>query len=259
MRLNGKVAIVTGSSRGIGKGIAEAFAKEGCKLVINARSLERAEKVASIIRERGSEAIAIEADVTQRKAVESMVQKTVKTFGRVDILVNNAGTGLIRKSEEITEEEWNNLLNLNLTSVLICSQCVFPIMSSQKEGRVVNITSMLGGAPLPLRVAYCVSKAAANMLTKIMAIEWAKYNITVNAIAPAYIKTELIQDLIQRKVMQETDLARRTPMGRMGNVNDVTGAAVFLASDEARYITGEIMHIDGGWLSYFGWEPASGK
>jgi NAD(P)-dependent dehydrogenase (short-subunit alcohol dehydrogenase family) len=257
MRLKGKVAIVTGSSKGIGKGIAEAFAKEGCKVVINARAKERAEQVASIICGRGGEAIAIEADVTQRKSAENMVEQTIKAFGRVDILVNNAGTGLIRKSEEITEEEFNGLLRLNLTATLICSQCVFPKMSSQKEGRVINITSMLGEAPLPLRVAYCVSKAGANMLTKIMAIEWAKYNITVNAIAPAYIKTELIQDLIQRKVMKDTDLVRRTPMGRMGNVDDVTGAAVFLASDEARYMTGEIMHIDGGWLSYFGWEPAS--
>lgn len=259
VRLNGKVAIVTGSSKGIGEGIVEAFAKEGCKVVVSARHLEGAEGVASSIRARGNEAIAVEADVTQRRAVEKMVQKTIEIFGGLDILVNNAGTGLLRKVEEITEEEWNQILKVNLTATLICSQCVFPIMSSKKGGRIINITSILGEASLPLRVAYCVSKAGANMLTKIMAVEWAKYNINVNAIAPAYIKTELVQNLIQKNILNEFDLSRRTPLGRIGNVDDVTGAAIFLASDEARYITGEIMHIDGGWLSYAGWDPASGK
>jgi 3-oxoacyl-[acyl-carrier protein] reductase len=259
MRLKGKIAIVTGSSRGIGKGIAEAFAKEGCKVAINARNLERAEIVASSIRSKGNQAIALEADVAQRHAVEKMVKQTVETFGRVDILVNNAGSGHLRGVEQIREDDWNEILKLNLTAILISSQCVFAYMSSKKEGRIINMTSMLGAASLPLRAAYCASKAGANMLTKIMAIEWAKYNITVNAIAPGYIKTDLVQNLIDKNILNEFDLAKRTPLGRIGNVDDVTGAAVFLASHQSGYITGEIMHIDGGWLSYAGWEAASGK
>jgi NAD(P)-dependent dehydrogenase (short-subunit alcohol dehydrogenase family) len=259
MRLNGKVAIVTGSSKGIGRGIAEAFAREGCKVVINARSLERAENVASSIRARGSQAIAAEADVTHRPDIERMVQKTIEAFGRLDILVNNAGISMVRPAAEITEADWNQALKLNLTVHLLCAQCVFPIMSRQEGGRIINITSVLGKGALPGRVAYCVSKAGANMMTMVLAVEWAKYKINVNAIAPAYIRTELVQELLQKNVMKESDLVGRTPLGRLGDVQDVAGAAVFLASDEARYITGTILRIDGGWLPYAGWEPASGK
>jgi len=183
-----------------------------------------------------------------------MVQKTIEAFGRIDILVNNAGVPMVCPAIELKEEDWDKALTTDLKAYFLCSQAIAKIMIPQRKGKIINITSMLGETVVPGRIAYTVSKAGADMLTKALAVEWAKYHINVNAIAPGYVMTEWIEDLIKKGVLKEDTLIRRTPLKRLPQVEDVSKAAVFLASNESDYITGEILRVDGGWVLYGGWD-----
>lgn len=244
-KLAGKVAIVTGSSRGIGKAIAERFAGEGARLTINwTQGEKRAGEVVDGITGRGGEAISVRADVSKSGDVRDLVRATVDHYGRVDILVNNAGVMVSKSVLETTEEEWDRTIDVNLKGAYLCSKEVVPIMQRQKYGRIVNISSNSGlYHPTAMRFTeYVTSKAGMNGLTKAMALALGPY-ITVNAICPGWIKTEMIEGTdpaVEQRILDETAL------GRWGSPDEVAGAAVFLVSKDADFITGELLIVAGG-------------
>lgn len=250
MKLEGKVAIVTGASKGIGKGIALRYAQEGAAVVLASRSLNLLEAIARQINEKGGQALAIEVDVAQYASVSQMIEKTCEFFGRVDILVNNAGIAMAAPSEELSLADWQRALDTDLSGVFYGCQCAARKMMAQGGGCIINITSVYGLVAAPGRAAYCASKAACNMLTKVLAIEWAKKNIRVNAIAPGYIRTELVQGVIAKGMLPVRAIEKRTPLGRIGEVEDILALAVYLASDESSFMTGSVINIDGGWEAY---------
>jgi 3-oxoacyl-[acyl-carrier protein] reductase len=243
--LEGKVAIVTGSSRGIGKAIAERFAAAGAKLTVNWTQGEaRADEVVEGIKRQGGEAISVRADVSRSADVRDLVKATVDRFGRVDVLVNNAGVMVSKSLLETTEEEWDRTIDVNLKGAYLCSKEVVPIMQSQKYGRIVNISSNSGlYHPSAMRFTeYVTSKAGMNGLTKAMALALGPY-ITVNAICPGWIKTEMIEGTdpaVEQRILDETAL------GRWGSPEEVAGAALFLVSRDADFVTGELFIVAGG-------------
>ncbi len=251
MRLEGKVAIVTGGSRGIGKAIALAFAREGADVVVAVdRDIKGAKDVIAEVERIGRRGLVVRADVSRKGEVDEMVEKTVDEFGKIDILVNNAGIAQVIPSLEVEESEWRRVIDINLSGVFYCSQAAGKVMARQMEGNIINIASISGAAAYPMRAAYCSSKSAVIMLTKVLAIEWAKYNIRVNAIAPGYVETKLVQDLVSRGVLDVEALKRRIPMRRLAKPEEIAKVAVFLASDDSSYITGETIFVDGGWMAY---------
>jgi 3-oxoacyl-[acyl-carrier protein] reductase len=251
--LKGQVALVTGSSRGIGRGIARVFAKEGSMVIVNSRSPDRAEAVAREIIEEGGQAFPIGADVTDANAVQGMVEQSIERFKRIDILVNNAGITFIRPAEDLTEEEWDRAVATDLKAYFLCSQAVGRTMIRNGGGNIINITSILAERALPQRLPYCVSKAGANMLTMVLALEWARHNIRVNAIMPGFVATGLVPDRIDKKTFDREAIIQKSPLQRLAKVEEVADAAVFLVSKEAAFITGTCLRVDGGWLAYGGW------
>lgn len=251
MVLKGKVAIITGASKGIGKGIAQRYAREGAAVVLASRSKDLLVAAAGEINASGGRALALELDVTDHKSVESAVCQTVAHFGRLDILVNNAGISMAHPSEKLTPEDWERAIRTDLSGLFFgCQSAARQMMAQGEGGCIINITSMYGVCAAPMRAAYCSSKAAANMLTKVLACEWADRNIRVNAIAPGYIRTELVEGVIEKGMLPLGAIEKRTPQGRIGEVQDVVGLAVFMASDESRYMTGSVVMVDGGWTAY---------
>ena len=250
MKLKNKVAVITGASKGIGKGIAERYSKEGAKVVLASRSIEPLSEISGEINSNGGHALALTVDVRQSESVQAMIDRAVGKFGQIDIMVNNAGISMAQPSETLTSGDWTRAIETDLSGVFFGCQSAGRQMMLQGGGCIINITSMYGLVAAPMRAAYCASKAAGNMLTKVMASEWASKQIRVNAIAPGYVRTELVQDLLEKGILPINAIEKRTPQGRMGEVEDVLGLAVFLASDEASYITGSIMTVDGGWTAY---------
>jgi len=245
MRLAGRVAIVTGSSRGIGKAIAKLFAHEGARAVVNySKSEKEALAVVDEIKREGGKAIHLQADVSKSDDVKRMVQRTVQEFGGVDILVNNAGVHFAKDFFDITEDEWNRTIDVNLKGAYLCSKEVAPIMIKQKRGRIINISSNSGEYHQSAMrfVEYVVSKAGMNGLTRALALKLGPY-IRVNAILPGYISTEMVAHFTPE---DEKMLMNETAVKRFGNVEDVANAALFLASDESDFITGELMFVTGG-------------
>jgi 3-oxoacyl-[acyl-carrier protein] reductase len=244
-RLDGKVAIVTGSSRGIGKAIAERYAAEGAKVAVNYVGREReAQAVVDSIEKSGGEAISLRADVSLSADVRKLVRATVDRFGRVDILVNNAGVMYTKSVLETTEEDWDRTIDINLKGSYLCAKEVAPIMLRQETGTIIMMSSNSGlYHPSAMRFTeYVVSKAGMNGLTKALALALGPH-ITVNAICPGWIKTEMVEETdpeVERRILAETAL------GRWGTTDDVAGAAVFLASGEAAFITGELLIVAGG-------------
>jgi 3-oxoacyl-[acyl-carrier protein] reductase len=244
-RLAGKVAIVTGSSRGIGKAIAERFAAEGAKLTVNWAGHERdAKAVVDGINSRGGEALSIGADVSSSADVKKLVRTTMDRFGRIDILVNNAGVMVGKPVLETTEEDWDRTIDVNLKGAYLCSKEVAPIMLGQEAGKIIMMSSNSGlYHPSAMKFTeYVVSKAGMNGLTKALALALGPH-ITVNAICPGWIKTDMIADTdpeVEQRILAETALRR------WGTTDDVAGAAVFLASSEADFITGELLIVAGG-------------
>ncbi len=244
-RLEGKVAIVTGSSRGIGKAIAERYAAEGAKVVVNWVGREReAQSVVDTIEKAGGEAVSVRADVSSLADVRKLVSATLDRFGRVDILVNNAGVMFTKSVLETTEEDWDRTIDINLKGAYLCAKEVAPIMLHQESGTIVMMSSNSGlYHPSAMRFTeYVVSKAGMNGLTKALALALGPH-ITVNAICPGWIKTEMVEDTdpeVERRIIGETAL------GRWGTPDDIAGAAVFLASSEAAFITGELLIVAGG-------------
>jgi 3-oxoacyl-[acyl-carrier protein] reductase len=244
-RLDGKVAIVTGASRGIGKAIAERFATEGAKVTVNWVGKEReAQAVVDSIKQDGGDAISVRADVSSSADVRGLVRATLDRFGRVDILVNNAGVMFTKPVLETTEEDWDRTIDINLKGAYLCSKEVAPIMLRQKTGKIIMMSSNSGlYHPSAMRFTeYVVSKAGMNGLTKALALAFGPH-ITVNAICPGWIKTDMIADTdpeVEQRILAETALRR------WGTPDDIAGAAVFLASKEADFITGELLIVAGG-------------
>ncbi|NPV27548.1 MAG: glucose 1-dehydrogenase [Firmicutes bacterium] len=249
LRLDGKVAIVTGGANGIGNGMARGLASVGAVVVIADINAEEAEKAAKTIVADGGKAVSYELDVTNSQQFKSVVDSVVEQFGRIDILVNNAGINRRNLCINMPEEDWKKIIDINLTGAWIGSKVVAPIMMAQKSGKIINICSIMGFVSLPELTAYSASKGGIMQLTKALALELVDYNIQVNAVAPAYILTNLTEKLKANKEMYE-DLIRRTPMKRFGTIEEVAGPVVFLASDLSNYMTGHTMAVDGGWLAW---------
>jgi 3-oxoacyl-[acyl-carrier protein] reductase len=253
MSFNGKVAIVTGSSQGIGRGIAERLAAAGCRAVITSRSAERNHEVASELKEKGCEALAVTADLSSLVGVEGLFKQVLAEWGRVDILVNNAGGWGSSDSLDVTEADWDSLMDLNLKAVFFCSQRAAKEMLL-RGGVIVNISSIIGPLAVPRRAAYGVAKAGVIALTRVLAAEWAQHDIRVNAVAPGFVVTSEGPDSINpASDYRNEEIIHRTPQRRWGSVGDVAAAVRFLSSDEAGFITGEVLFVDGGWSAYGGW------
>ena len=245
MRLKNKVAVVTGSSRGIGKAIAVEFAKQGAKLVITYNREEaRAEEVVQDILSRRGEAFAIPLEVCNRQSVQGVFQSAQERFGCIDVLVNNAGVNKRGWFEEATDEDWDLIMEVNLKGPFICCQEVFPYMKAQKNGRIINISSVAGQYHGPKTVHYAVSKAGLNSLTKVVARYGAEHNILINAVAPGIMWTEQTADELASPAGQK--IIDMTLLKREGQLEDVTSTCVFLASDEQNYVTGQVLSISGG-------------
>lgn len=248
MRMKNKVAIVTGSAKGIGWGIAKVFSQEGAKVVIVDWDKEAGEKTTQEFKQAGHEAIFVECDVSQEDQVKAMVKHTLDTFGQIDVLVNNAGVGVYKPVLEATSEDWDHCLEVNLKGVFLCSKYVIPHMQEQGKGAIVNISSVHAHATVNGVAPYAASKGGITALTRNMAIDYGP-TIRVNAIAPGWVLTPLIQSIFdsyddpatQRKAVEE-----RQVMKRIGRPEDVGYAALFLASDEADFITGTQLFVDGG-------------
>jgi 3-oxoacyl-[acyl-carrier protein] reductase len=253
MKLKGRVAIVTGSSMGIGEAIARLYAENGARVAINSRSLVRAQRVAEELARAGVEALAVEADVADRAQVDRMVRQTVERWGRLDILVNNAGTSMIAPSVELAEADWRRTIDVDLTGPFLCSQAAAREMIPRGGGVIVNIASILGETGLQMRAAYCSAKHGLIGLTRVLAIEWAQHQIRVVAINPGYIETPMDVGDQASGGYTPADIRRRTPQGRYGTADEVARCALFLASEDARFITGSVLNVDGGWLAYGGW------
>jgi 3-oxoacyl-[acyl-carrier protein] reductase len=244
--LEGKTALVTGASRGIGKAIALRLAKEGANIAINfAGNVAAAEEVKAAIEADGGKAILVQADVSDSAAVDAMVKTVVDTFGGIDILVNNAGItrdGLLMRMKE---EDWDAVLNTNLKSIFLCTKAVSKLMMKKRSGRIVNMSSVVGVNGNAGQANYSAAKAGAIGFTKSMAKELAGRGITVNAIAPGFIQTDMTAVLPE--AVKES-MAKSIPLGRLGAPEDIAGAVLFLVSDCASYITGQVINVDGGMV-----------
>jgi NAD(P)-dependent dehydrogenase (short-subunit alcohol dehydrogenase family) len=249
-QLDGKTAIVTGASRGIGEAIAKGFAKAGANLVLVSRNLSALESVGREIEDIGRKVLPLSADIGKYEDIPKVVESTLKVFPRIDILLNNAGISpILKKAEEVKLSEWEEIIRVNLTGTFLFCQAVGKVMIQQGGGKIINMVSVGAFVGFPRQVGYCVTKGGILQLTRVLALDWARYNIRVNAIGPSYLETELTKGMRESKVISE-NLLKRTPMGRFGKPEEVVGAAIYLASDASSYVTGQTLFVDGGWLAY---------
>ena len=246
--LNGRTAVVIGGTSGIGRAIAHGLAQAGANVVCTSRRTEEVEKTALEIEGLGRRTIRCASDVSSRESIEHLLAECVKSFGKVDILVNSAGRTKREPTIDQSEDEWNAIIETNLNGTLRSCQVFGRNMIENGYGRIINIASLSSFVSLFEVAAYSASKAAVASLTKSLAIEWAKHGVNVNAIAPGVFKTALNQKLLD-ETPRGQEFLTRTPMGRFGKVEELAGAAVFLASEAASYVTGEVLVVDGGFLA----------
>lgn len=244
MRLEGKVALVTGSSRGIGRAIAEAYAREGARIVLNGTDPDALSAVEEGIRDTGAEVLSIRADVSSPEQVDGLVGRAVDRFQRIDVLVANAGKMFVGKLDEISVEAWDEAMCVNLRSVFLCCRAVIPHMQKQRYGRIITMSSAGGKNPKTITgTQYGVTKAGILYLTKRMAQDYGPYGIAVNGLCPGPVETDMSQTF-PRDVMER--FTSQIPLGRIGTPEDVARVAVFLASEDADYMTGEVLDVNGG-------------
>ena len=244
--LTGKVAIITGGYQGIGRGIAEGLAEAGAHVVICARSFDKCVEACAEIGEKGVKTLPVRCDITQKGEVESLVQKTVQAMGRINILVNNAGVGGSEKPIlKMSDEDWDHALSVDLKGAFLLARAVVPEMSKEGGGKIINVASITAMIAMPNMSAYCASKAGLVQLTKVMALEFLKYNIQVNALCPGYFLTPMNQKFFSTEVGQKI-VQRNIPMGRLGQVEELKGTAIYLASSATDFMTGSCLVIDGG-------------
>ena len=244
--LSGRIAIVTGGNQGIGFAIARGLATAGATVVIANRRAHEGQRAAESLRAERLSAAAIPTDVSLRSSVAELVSKTVNDFGKIDILVTSAGVIVRKPAEEISEEEWDYIMDINLKGVFFCCQLVGRHMFQRRKGKIINVSSNVSEVTQPLRSVYAASKAAVSHLTRALAAEWAKYNINVNAIGPGPTITPLNKKYLEEHPEDLKERLSGIPMGRLGNPSDHVGAAIFLASDASDFVTGQTLLVDGG-------------
>jgi len=249
MRLQGKVAIVTGAGSGNGRGIALRLAEEGARVVVADVNEPGARETAVLIEAAGGQALVVRADVSRREQVEAMVEAALSRFGQLDILVNNAGVETLIPFLELPEAEWDRVLAVNLKGPFLCSQAVSrEMVKAGRGGKIVNIASINSAIALANQAHYVSSKGGLLMLTRAMAVDLAPYNINVNAVGPGVIETAMTVNSLSNPARVEMFMSR-IPLKRIGQPRDIANAVLFLASDEADYVTGTILYVDGGWLA----------
>jgi len=246
--LTGQVALVTGSSRGLGYAIAEGLAQAGATIILNGRNLETLEATRQVFIDNGHTVHIARFDVTDSDGIKSELAKIKETVGTIDILVNNAGVQHREPLEDFPEDQWRQVIDVNLTGVFLTSQAVAPDMIEQKAGKIINIGSLMSDVSRRTIAAYVASKGAVKQLTKSMATEWAIHNIQVNAIGPGYFKTEMNTALFNDPKFDGW-VKERTPAGRWGEPEELVGLSVFLASKASSYVNGQIFYVDGGMLA----------
>lgn len=245
-RVEGKVALVTGAGRGIGRAVAVGLAEAGADLALVARTEADLAATAELVRVTGRRAAVFAADVTSVSAIQAMVQAVVGVYRRIDVLVNNAGTNIPKPALEVTEADWDRQLDLNLKAAFFCAQAVGRIMIEQGQGRVINMSSQMEKVGYFKRAAYCAGKAGVGGLTRALAIEWAAHGVTVNSVAPTFIETPMTRPMFADPTFRD-EVLTRIPLGRLGQPEEVAAAVVYLASDAAALITGHTLVLDGGW------------
>jgi len=244
--LSGKIAVVTGGNRGIGFGIARGLAKAGATVVIANRDKASGQKAAELLGREGFNVVAIPTDVNSVSSIEAMVSKVINDFGRIDILVNNAGILLRKPIIEVTEEDFDQVINTNLRGLFFCCQLVGREMIKNRKGKIINISSIMSQIAWPDRAVYAASKAAVAHLTRALAVEWAKYNITVNSIGPGTIVTDINRKIFEEHPEEFKKIIEAIPRGRQGYPEDCVGLAILFASDASDFITGQNVIADGG-------------
>jgi len=243
--LKGKVALVTGGSRGMGRAMALTFAQAGADVAVCSRHLAESEKTAQEIRDLGKSSLAIQADTSRKSDIEAMISKVVKELGTLDILVNNAGVSVRKYLMDTSEEEWDNILDVDLKGYFLCSKAAAKVMIEKKTGNIINVSSITAKKPYANTGAYSVAKAGVVMLTKCLAIELLPYNIRVNGIGPGPVRTQLNTELWKDPKNKE-QYESRLPIGRFAEAEEINGIALLLASEASSYMTGQTIYFDGG-------------
>lgn len=244
--IKNKLILVTGSSQGIGFSLAKGFVEAGAKVIINGRNIEKLSNTVNQLKNLGGEVFGVDFNVTNKEEVEKKINEIENEIGEIDVLVNNAGIQRRAPLEELSIDNWNEVINTNLTSVFIISQCIAKYMIKRKKGRIINITSLNSEMARPTIANYCAAKGGLKMLTKSMATEWGKYNILTNAIGPGFFFTELTKPLAEKKEFDEW-VKSEVPLARWGKTEELIGAAIFLASEASSYVNGHTIYVDGGW------------
>lgn len=244
MRLENKVAIVTGAATGIGQAIAEKFISEGARVVFADVNGDE-----NLVSSFGDKAWFVKCDVAQSEQVQSLIDKTVEHFGGLDVMVNNAGIGGLGGILEVTDEAWDKTIGINLSGTMFGMRAAANAMKNKGgKGSIINLSSILGKVGFAGALAYCVSKGGVVQMTHAGALDLAPYQIRVNAIAPGFIETNMTKDILAQKAFNDL-VTSSTPLGYVGNVSDIANAALYLASDESGYVTGEVIYVDGGWTA----------
>jgi 2-deoxy-D-gluconate 3-dehydrogenase len=248
--LDGKIALITGAGRGIGRATALTLARAGADVALVARSEAELLSAAQAIEELGRRSVTFPADLSQTGRLPSLAAEIAATMNGIDILVNNAGTNIPQDSVDVTEEAWDAILNINLKSAFFMSQAVGKVMIAQgRGGRIINMSSQTGSVALAKRAAYCASKAGLNLVTKVLAMEWASHEILVNAVAPTFIETEMTKDFLNDPDFRKYALAKNL-LKRFGRPDDIAGAVLYLASPIANMVTGHVLLVDAGWTAH---------
>lgn len=247
--LHEKSAIVTGAGRGIGRSLAIGLAQAGADVTLCSRTETELASLAVEIERLGRRALVVPCDVTKAEEIQHVIDMTKNEFGRIDILINNAGMTKKTPAEDYELEDWSRIIAVNLTGVFLFAQYAGREMIKQGSGKIINISSIASQTAVTGSAAYCASKGGVNMITKVLAVEWAKYGVQVNGIAPSYFETPLVKQIKDTREGFVEQIAARTPLGRMGHPDELVGAAIFLASDASSYISGETIFVDGGWVA----------
>ncbi|NHC35898.1 SDR family NAD(P)-dependent oxidoreductase [Scytonema millei] len=242
-----KVVCITGSSRGLGKAIARGFADRGAKVVISSWNSEELETTRDEFRSQGLEVDAVEVDVSKRDRCQQLVNRTIEHYGAIDVLICNAGIDIIKPAEQYEAEEWDKILDINLRGYYFCAQFAAQHMLARGAGSIIMTSSIAGAVGIPGLVPYAASKGGINQMVRTMAVEWAQKGVRVNAVAPGYIDNRMAGVEHNENDPYQQRVTRFTPMGRRGKVEEFLGAYIFLASDAASYITGEVLYVDGGY------------
>ncbi len=245
----GKTVAITGSSRGLGKEIALIFGRTGANVILISRNLDKLNRVAEEIKSEGGSALPLPADVTDRDSVEAFVERACSEYGRIDILINNAGVIYRSPAVEMPEEDWDETININLKGTFLCSQAAGKKMVENGAGKIINIASDKAFVGFPGRAAYCASKGGIVMLTKALAVEWAPYNVQVNAVAPTYVETEMTRDILNDPEKYR-EIVKTIPMNRVSKPHELFGAILLLASNASSFITGHTLMVDGGLTAW---------